>query len=541
MRSIFFILFLALLSSNIGHSQDLNRPKLAVGIVVDQMRWDYLYRYDRHYSENGFKRFLNQGFSVEKCYIPYIPSYTAPGHASIYTGSAPAIHGIVGNDWTMKNDGSRMYCTQDDEAISIGGGKAGKMSPKNLLTTTIGDELKLATNQRAKVYGISMKDRGAILPAGHIADAAFWYDNEIGHFISSSFYMNDLPKWLKRFNKRNVGDSLMLQDWYLMQSKGSYYQSIEDDNPYEGKSAWENKNHFPHLTSKSVAQKDKKAILSSPHGNSIITLLAKELIQQEQLGQGKSTDMIAISYSSTDYIGHRYGPNSLEIEDTYIRLDRELSELFNYLDRMIGKDEYIVFLSADHAVAHNANYLQDLKVPAQGIRIADWAKEANQYLEEIYGIENIVNHFWNYQVHFNENIIKENKLDRIAIKKSMIQWLRNKEGITTAFDLEGDLPMNIIDRFKNSSLLGYHHQRSGSIQMILNPAWYSMGRPTGTTHGSWNPYDTHIPLLFYGKGIPKGKAHQNYSMLDIAPTLAALLKIQEPNGCIGEVIQELVN
>lgn len=526
-------------SSLFAKSSDA-KPKLIVGIVLDQMRWDYLYRFAHHYGDGGFNRMLNEGFSCERTYIPFLPTYTAPGHASIYTGSVPAIHGIVANDWVDAVTFKKTYCTEDPNVKSVGGGDAGLMSPKNMLTSTFSDELKLASNERSKTFGIAIKDRGAILPAGHMADGAYWYDNKNGHFITSDFYRDDLPLWLQRFNQRNVGDSLMNLNWNLISPLSSYTQSTADDTPYEGVFKWAESSKFPHMTSKAVQLKDKGAIQTTPYGNTLITLLAQELISHEGLGKGKETDFLAISYSSTDYIGHFFGINALEIEDTYIRMDKELAQLFNYLDQEIGKGEYTVFLTADHGGAHNAQYLTDRNVPAKAHFIKEWLTDLNAHLETAFGHKKIVNSLMNYHVHFNESAIKNAKIDRLKLKKEVINWLEKQEGIAVCIDMEEHIPFKGITLLKERSKNGYFPQRSGTIQLILNPGWYSAYALTGTTHGGWHPYDAHIPLLFYGKHIPKGKTYKNYYMTDIAPTLAALLRIQEPNGSIGEVILELM-
>jgi len=536
---IFFIIIL--FCSNKFNEYAQERPKLVVGIVVDQMRWDYLYKYQENYTENGFKRLTQNGFSCERTYIPYIPTYTAPGHATIFTGSIPAIHGIVANDWKDKVLDKNVYCTEDSQVDPVGSvSESGKMSPRNMLSTTIGDELKLTSNGRSKVFGVAMKDRGAILPAGHSANGAYWYDSESGNFITSSYYRNTLPKWVERFNHRNVGDSLMLLDWQLILSKELYKFSSEDENNYEGKFKWKNNVSFPYATSKAVELKDKKAILTSPHGNTITSMFAKELILNEKLGKGDEVDFLSISFSSTDYMGHFFGINALEIEDAYIRMDREIADLLQFLDKEIGEGEYLVFLTADHGAANNAQYLLDRKIPAKAKFLKEWINSLNEYLSTVFNEEKLVLSYMNYQIHFDENKIDEKNIDRKKLKEYTISYLNKLEGITISFDMEGEVESTAVSIFKERSQNAYFYKRSGTIQIILDPNWYSAFASTGTTHGSWNPYDAHIPLIFYGKNIPKGKSYKNYSMSDIAATIAAILQIQEPNGSVGVVIEELL-
>ncbi len=518
----------------------LSRPKLVVGIVVDQMRWDYLYRYYDRYEEGGFKRFLNEGFTCENTHIDYAPTVTAIGHSTIYTGSVPAVHGIAGNSFIIQATGQSLYCTEDSTVETVGStSKAGKMSPRNLLTSTIGDELKLATNFRSKVIGISLKDRGSILPAGHTANAAYWFDGSNGNWISSTFYMKDLPEWVKQFNNKKLPEKYLKQDWNTLYDIKTYKQSLPDDNPYEGKFDGSSAPTFPIKTS-GMFSKNFGILSSTPYGNTFTLEMAKAAIENEKLGQGAETDLLAVSFSSPDYVGHRFSPNSIEVEDTYLRLDKDLAELFSFLDKKLGKNQYTVFLSADHGAAHNPNFMMDNKLPA-GLWPSGQIKDGlNAMLQNDFKVTNLVTSFSNSQVHFNNEIITKNNLDEEAIVKSCISFLKKQKGIAFVVDnnkvAESSLPALMKQRITN----GYHPERSGSITIILKPAWYS-GAPnaTGTSHSALYGYDAHIPMLWMGWGIKKGSTNKPTHMSDIAPTLAALLKIQAPNGAIGEPIEEV--
>ena len=343
----------------------LPRPKLVVGIVVDQMRWDYLYRYYDRYQQNGFKRLLNEGFTCENTYIDYIPTVTAIGHSTTYTGSVPSIHGITGNEFIIEATGKTMYCTEDSTVSTVGSASnAGKMSPRNLLTTTITDELKLATNFRSKVIGIALKDRGSILPAGHTANAAYWFDGPTGNWITSTYYMNELPAWVKRFNDQKLPEKYLKQDWNTLYDIKTYVQSSTDNNPYEGKFSGSSTSTFPVKTSTLFTDKNYDILRTTPFGNTFTLDMAKAAIDNEQLGKDDITDFLALSFSSPDYIGHKFGINAIEVEDTYLRLDRDLANLLSYLDTKVGKGAYTVFLTADHGAAHNPNFLIDNKIPA---------------------------------------------------------------------------------------------------------------------------------------------------------------------------------
>ena len=343
---------------------NLPRPKLVVGIVVDQMRWDYLYRFYNRYSAGGFKRMLNEGFSAENNLIDYIPTVTAAGHSSIYTGTGPAIHGIAGNDFIIQATGKSMYCTEDSTVQTVGStSTAGKMSPRNLLTTTITDELRLATNFKSKVIGIAIKDRGGILPAGHTANAAYWFDDKNGDWITSTYYMKDLPQWVKDFNAKRLPETYLKQDWNTLYPISTYTQSTPDDSKYEGLFAGAQAPTFPIKTS-TMYKNGWGVIRTTPYGNSLSIDLAEAAIKAEQMGKGEYTDFLALSLSSTDYVGHQFGVNAVETEDTYLRLDKDLAAFFNYLDTNVGKGQYTVFLTADHGAAHNPTFLKDHEIPA---------------------------------------------------------------------------------------------------------------------------------------------------------------------------------
>ena len=516
------------------------RPKLVVGLVVDQMRWDYLYRYSNRYGAGGFKRMLREGFSCENNQIPYIPTVTAAGHTGIYTGSVPSIHGIAGNEWTVQATGKSMYCTEDPTVKTVGSTSvAGEMSPKNLLVTTITDELKLATNFKAKVVGISLKDRGGILPAGHSANAAYWFDDLTGNWITSTYYMEALPLWVSNFNNQKIAEKYIKGDWNTLYLINTYNQSTADNNLYEGKLRGEEAPVFPHLTSK-MLNGNFNAIRNTPFGNSITLDFAKDAIKNEQLGKDEITDFLAVSLSSTDYIGHQFGINSIEIEDTYLRLDKDIEEFFKMLDFTVGKGQYTIFLSSDHGAAHNPKFLSDNKIPGQLWDGRTILNNLNTDLEKEFKQKGLVLSFGNYQVNFNNPLIESSKLKIADLKQFAINFLNKQEGVTFVVDMENISSSSLPDAIKSKIIAGYNKDRSGAIQILLKPGWFQGYATTGTTHGSWNPYDTHIPLVFMGWGIKQGTLNRLTSMADIAPTIAALLHIQEPNGNIGETIEEVL-
>lgn len=516
------------------------RPKLVVGVVVDQMRWDYLYRYSARYGTDGFKRLLREGYSCENTMINYLPSFTAPGHTCIYTGSVPSITGIVGNNWIDEKTGKNTNCVDDGTVHLVGGGDtiSGAMSPKNLLASTITDELRLATNFNARVYGVGLKDRGSILPAGRLANAAYWFDDSLGNFCSSNYYSNPMPAWLKNFNNLRIPDALMAQNWNLLYDVSTYSQSIADDNKYEKPYKGENKPVFPHQTNQLKGKAKYSTIKALPAGNTLTLEMAKACADGEQLGKGSTTDFLCVSLSSTDYVGHQFAPNSVEVEDMYLRLDKELADFLRYLDRTVGEGNYLFFLTADHGAAHNPQYIQDLKM-AGGFIKNNFNSTLNAALKTKLGKDSLIAHFENYQVYLNESLIASSKLDREKVKSTTISLLNKTDGIAYAIDMEHPNETAAPEVIKNMAINGYNNKRSGTIQVILQPGWYESDAVTGTTHGTWNPYDTHIPLLWYGWHITPGATNNVVNMTDISATLAALLHIQMPNGCIGKPIREL--
>lgn len=536
-RSFLSMINLLIFTVSFSFAQS-TKPKLVVGLVIDQMRWDYLYRYQDLYGPNGFKRLLKDGFSAENTMIPYVPTYTAVGHTCIYTGSVPAVTGIVGNNWFDKTTGKNVYCTEDSTVSTVGSNsRAGKMSPDNLWVTTITDELRLSNNFKSKVIGIALKDRGAILPAGHSANAAFWYD--AGKWITSTHYMNALPEWVRVYNDKDLAGAYMAKDWNTLLPINKYDLSTEDDKPYENKIRGESTVTFPHRLSLIPDSFKYESFRTTPMANTFTFDFAKAVIDNEKMGSNSVTDFLAVSISSTDYVGHSFGPNSIEIEDTYLRLDKDIAEFLAYLDTKLGKGNYTLFLSADHAVAHIPAFLAEHKIPGGTFEEADLRKELNNLLETNFGLKGMVQSLQNYQVYLNCDEIEKQGKDVKMIKKAIIKLLKQKPSIVNAFELDEMAETTLPEPQRTMFANGYNTKRSGDIQFILKPGYFDGGKK-GTTHGLWNPYDAHIPCVFYGWGVKPGKTNRETNMTDIAPTIAAMLKIQMPNGSVGKVITELI-
>lgn len=383
---------------------------------------------------------------------------------------------------------------------------------------------------------MSLKDRGAILPGGHTSNGSYWFD-ETGSFITSTWYMSELPNWVKDFNSVKLADKFFEKNWVPMYPISTYSQSTADNKKYEGLFKGEQASTFPHSFSEYIG-KDYGKIRSNPYGNTLLLDFAKTALVAEDLGSDNYTDFLTISCSATDYVGHQFGPNSIEAEDTYLRLDKDLEEFFEYLDKKVGKGNYLFFLSADHGAAHVPGFMEENKLPGGTISNRDFAKNLNSLIAEKFDLKNAVITVMNNQVIFNKPLLESSKSNFDAIKIACINWLKQQKGVADAVDntkiASATLPEVVKERVTN----GYNARRSGDIYFILQPNWMDAGS-TGTTHGSWNPADSHIPLVFMGWNVKPGKTNKTYHMTDIAPTLAAMLHIQMPNGNVGVPITEV--
>jgi predicted AlkP superfamily pyrophosphatase or phosphodiesterase len=517
----------------------VERPKLVVGLVVDQMRWDYLYRYYNRYTAGGFKRLLNKGFSFENTMIPYTPTVTGAGHAALYTGSVPAFNGIVGNEWLEKATGEYMYCAQDKSVQTVGStSNQGQMSPKNLLATTIGDELRLATNFKSRVFGVALKDRGAIFPAGNGANAAYWFDDSTGNFITSTFYMNALPQWVQNFNAQKKAASLLQSGWNLSADAALYDQSIADGNPFERPSSGDPKTNFP-VTYNTSNGTNFYSLRGSPFGNTLTINFAEQLIQNEKLGLSGQTDMLCVSFSSTDYVGHRFGPQSQKTEDTYLRLDKELESFFTMLDQKLGVGNYTIFLSADHGAPHSPDFSRSMKLPGGTLPGSRIWRELNASLEEKFKVKNLLQNYFEYQLYLDKKRMDSTGINKNDAEDFLVTELLKRPEVVNAFAYRNFDKVILPDFLKQRFASGYYSKRSGDVQMILKPQ-YTDGPGAGTDHGVWYTYDAHIPLIFYGWGIKPGKTNRETYMTDAAPTLAALLHIQMPDAAVGKVLTEAI-
>ncbi len=533
--------FFLLMASPLLAQEQAQKPKIVVGIIVDQMRQDYLYRFADRYSDGGFKRMMKDGFMLKNGHYNYIPTYTGPGHASVYTGTTPASHGIIGNDWYVKRLDQMIYCAGDTTVTNIGGSaSSGFISPRNMLTTTVTDELRIATQKRSKVVGVAIKDRGASLPAGHMGDA-YWFDSKTGEFMTSSYYYDKLPEWVNKFNERKVVDKYLAQTWNTLYPIETYTESIADDNEFEGIFSGKDSPTFPYdLKELRKTNGEFGLISSTPYGNTMTLDFALAALEGEQLGMGEETDFLALSFSSPDYIGHRFGPQSKEIEDTYLRLDQEIERLFDYLDKTYGEDQYLMFLTADHAVAEVATHMISENVPAGNLKTSEMRAALLDYITSQYGEGDWIKNVSNNQIFLNHKLIADKKLNQEEFENVIARFLVKIDGIKEVYTGSA---MRTREFTKGNAMrlqMGYNHKASGDILLVLEPAWLN-GGDRGTSHGTGFTYDTNIPILFYGWKVPQGESSRHVSITDITPTLCMMLDIKLPNGANGNPILEITD
>ena len=537
-----FTFFAIIFITNLSFCQDnSDNPKLVVGIVVDQMRYDYLTRFEYRFGEGGFKRMMNEGFNCKNNHFNYVPTYTGPGHASIFTGTTPKYHGVISNNWYDKDIKQTVYCAGDDSVASVGTEDvSGQMSPHRMKTTSFADENRLFTQMRGKSIGISLKDRGAILPAGHSANAAYWFQGKLeGKFITSTYYMAELPNWVKAYN--NGGSvAKYMKEWNTLYDIKTYAESGDDVNDFESGFRGKETASFPYdLKALSMENGGFDILKTTPYGNSIVTDFAIAAIDGEGLGKDNITDVLTVSYSSTDYVGHNFGANSKEIQDTYLRLDQDLKRLFEALDTKVGKGEYTVFLTADHGAVHVPAYLQSVKIPADYVNSNYEKQMLNNFMFNNYKSTELIENVSNNQIFLNHAKLKELNLNLSEVQNAIVHEIIKYKSIDKAYSSSVFLTTSFTTGIEELLQNGFNQKRSGDVVYVDNPATISYSR-TGSTHGSGFNYDTHIPLLFYGKGINKGSTYQKTKIVDIAPTISALLGISFPNGNTGNPIEAVL-
>jgi predicted AlkP superfamily pyrophosphatase or phosphodiesterase len=394
---------------------------------------------------------------------------------------------------------------------------------------------------QGKTIGIAIKDRAAILPVGHTANAAYWYDSgNKNQWITSSFYMEELPDWVKEFNSNNKADDYLNETWETLYDIKTYTQSRADNNIYENNLNGQEKPIFPKNLKKLREQNDNFSLIKTiPAGNTYTLDFVKAAIKGEQLGKSEFTDFLAVSFSSTDYVGHRYGVASVETEDTYLRLDKDLAHFFNFLDTEVGKENYTLFLTADHAAVHVPSYLQSLKIPAHYLSTKKLKKFLSDITQKYFNSKELIENISNYQIFLDQEKIEALGFNKNAVAQRLADEVLNFDKIYKAVTARTLQTTNFTEGIMHALQQGYNPKFSGDVLMIPYPATLNYNRK-GTSHGSGYSYDTHVPLIFYGNGIKKGASKKTYKIIDIAPTISNLLKIEAPNGTSGNIIEEVL-
>lgn len=544
MKTILITLFF-LVQFSISFSQTKSN-KIVVGIVVDQMCYDYLYRFQGKFGKKGFNKILNNGTNCRNTNYNYVPTYTGPGHASIYTGTTPNNHGIIANEWYDRSKKSAVNCVTDKRYSSVGTtSKEGDRSPRTLKTYTITDQLKM-TYPSAKVISLSIKDRSAILPGGHLSDGSYWFDYSSGNMITSNFYKNELPSWVNEFNGKKNPDNALLQTWNTYYPIDTYIESGKDDSPYEVLLSSKKKPIFPYdLKELNKNASDYSLFTITPFANTFLTDFALSAIDNEKMGEDEQTDFLCLSYSTPDIVGHAFGPYSVEIEDIYIRLDLEIARIIETLEKKFGKNGFTLFLTADHAVVPVPQSLIDQKLPGGYLFLEEKLKVLKNEVQKKFEYD-VVEFEENQNIYLNRKLIDSLHLPKKAIETYIAGEIRKWDGVKAVYVSEELENATYSSNWLQMVSKGYRYDRSGEVIFILEPGYLakSEDKPSshkGTSHGSSFNYDTHVPLIWYGNSIPKQDVFRSIEIIDVAPTLIHLLNLQRSGAMTGNPIVEILN
>lgn len=526
-----------------------NSPALVIGFIVDQMRPDYIYKYWDHFEEGGFKRLVNEGHTFRNAYFRHLQTSTGPGHAAQLTGASPSVHGLIGNNWYVRELGRNINVIEDVGSGYRGVGSLpdynGEKSPGNMLTTTVGDELYMFTGERSRTIGISRKDRGAILPAGHTGHA-YWYENATGNFITSTYYMDELPGWMQEFNSRNLPQEYLTRIWEPLLPIEQYVESRPDNNPYEGTFPGMDTPTFPVDLAYLVEEHNQRPGLlnRTPFGDELLFELAIAAIEGEGLGRGGVPDILTIGLSATDAIGHRFGPGSKQLQDHMIRLDRYFAEFFDYLDREFGMENVLIFLTADHGAVYIPEYMSDLGIPTGHsnfeVTVGGQIRQAvSDYMERVYG-EDFLLSYSSKSLYFDHDIMDQNGLDHVAVQKDIARFVLSLDAVGGSLTADALNNREFTEGIRSRAMHAYHQKRSGDVVLWLKPQTLSGTGTSGTGHGSGWGYDTHIPLMFMGYDIWSGETYEKVYVSDIASTVAVFLHSSFPSGNIGNPLNEFL-
>lgn len=499
---------------------DARDLRLVLLVTVDQFRFDYLTRFADDY-DGGLARMTREGANFVDAHLEHYPTVTAPGHTALATGAMPATSGIIGNDWFDRDVGKSVTSVSDEQVKQVGGAAATSASPHRLQVTTIADELKLAARARGgkdlpRTIGISMKDRSAILPVGRSADGAFWYDSGTGDFVTSTYYTDSLPVWVQRFNERRLRDTFAGKTWPFLAAPAAVRTVPSKPGP-----------------------ELHAAIYSSPFGNELLTRFAEAALDGERLGQRAVVDVLSVSYSSNDSVGHTYGPDSPEVRAISIQTDKTIGELLTAVDKRVGLDRVLVVFTSDHGVAPLPELLAERRLPGGRIEQEDLFGPIRRALEDRFGNGQWILSTGGTSPYLNHALMIQRGVDQAEARRVAATAARSVPQVARVYTreqlLQGSVP---TDATSQRILQSYHAHRSGDLEIVLNPFW--IRQKSGTTHGTPYPYDSHIPLIFLGNGIRPGRYARHVALNDVAPTLATRLGVSLPSGSVGRVLPELL-
>jgi predicted AlkP superfamily pyrophosphatase or phosphodiesterase len=546
-KSIFSVAFFISMIINVsgqGPYIPPDKPKLVIGIVVEQLRYDQLEKFRARFSENGIRKLLNEGTYFKNASYNYMLTQSAPGHATIATGTEPSVHGITSDSWYMPLKNEMIFCTQDNTVNPVGGSfEAGLHSPVNLLSSTFSDELKMSSNGKAKVFSVGLRESSAIFSSGHSANCAYWYDNNTGTWMSSTWYKDSLAAWVNDFNAMRLSDSYLNDPWALLRDKEDYIDCLPDSNSYE--SGFNGITMFPYdikkMSSKGLinVKRDYSLLRETPSGNTFTKDFAIRLIKEERLGKDENTDFLAVNFSSTDYIGHRFGPSSYETGDAIYRLDKDIEQLLAYLNDSIGKKNILVYFTAAHGVSEIPTVLLKNRVPTGYFKQTEAIQLLKSYLNAVYGQGDWVKGYYEKQIFLNRILIEDAKIPLEDIQKKVSRFLVQFSGVASAYPYTAFEANDFSNGYLKRIVNGFTPQRSGDIIITLNPGWIEKSDYV-TNHNSPYEYDSHVPLIWYGWTVNRATVTRKVSITDIAPTLSSLCKVPFPNASTGEPLIELL-
>ena len=545
--SSFFNVFLTLCfyqnsTAQLNRSIPSEKPKLIVQLVVSQMRFDYLNRYWDKFGNNGFKVLVNEGTYCRNARYNYLLTQAYPGLATIATGANPSVHGIISDKWFNRNTGNLVEATADEKVNTIGGSFfSGKHSAKNLVTSTFGDELKL-TNANSKVISIAPDAGSAILLGGHSANGMYWFDTEKGLWVSSSYYTDALPAWLDTFNSKGFAKLYTEREWKALQPIEKYEEAdtsaVKSAEKKKGL-AEKLKGMMDGIIGKPQPKTDYKALLENPYGNLLTKDMAIAAIAGENLGADDNTDLLCITFSTNRFIGSKFGPHSIEMEDTYLRLDRELAHFFEFINSTVGKENCLFILTSDQGVASTPDYLEKSKIPGGYFDPKKAMILLGSYLNALYGQGNWIMGYHDKQIYLNRKLIEDSNLNLADFQQKVAGFMLEFSGVansTTAHNLQnGHFATGIMVKFQNS----YNQRRSGDVIINLEPGWVERNGSITSANSPYD-YDSHVPLIFYGWKAKRKSVLTPVYINDIAPTLSILLGITWPNGATGTPIKEML-